>query len=272
MVTVSTRSTSAAEADFLRFRQARHRYLTSQQGPLALVSTNWIDSSQRLADVGGEWAPAPDGIVGLAVTATAADGVFLDDQPVDGTELVVGPGAVQPSRIRFSGGATGTVISGPDGQIALRVWDPTNKRSEHFDRVSAYDYNPDWVLEGRFVAVDPDRTIDIEHIKDAGRLRPELLPGDIEVELDGVNRTLAALTDDDKLLLVFRDTTSGVESYDLGRFLAVRPHPNGTVVLDFNRAYIPPCGFSDWFNCPMPPPANRFDFAVPAGEKLVLSF
>lgn len=272
MVAVTTRSTSAAEADFLRFRQARHRYLTSATGPLALVATEWLDAARNVPGVGGEWGPAPDGIVGLLVTATPDDGVYLDNRLVDGSEIVVGPGAVQPTAIRFASGAVGTVISGPGGAVGLRIWDSTNERSEHFDRVSAYDYNPDWVVEGRFVPVDPDRTIGIEHIKDDGALRPEPLPGDVEVELNGVTRTLVAFTDEDKLLLVFRDTTSGVDTYDLGRFLAVRPHPNGTVVLDFNRAYIPPCGFSDWFNCPMPPAANRFDFPVHAGEKLVLSF
>jgi uncharacterized protein (DUF1684 family) len=102
-------------------------------------------------------------------------------------------------------------------------------------------------------------------------LRDEVLPGDITVTVGGEERNLVAFEDQGKLLLVFQDLTTGDETYDVGRFLAVRPRRDGSVELDFNRAYIPPCGFSDWFNCPMPPRENRFLFDVRAGEKRVLS-
>ena len=72
-------------------------------------------------------------------------------------------------------------------------------------------------------------------------------------------------------MIVFSDATSGPVSYSVGRFLMVAPNPDGTITLDFNRAYLPPCAFSYNFNCPMPPAENRFPFAVEAGEKNVLN-
>jgi uncharacterized protein (DUF1684 family) len=162
------------------------------------------------------------------------------------------------------------VISGAEGAYGLRVWDRSNPKSEAFDRISAYDFDPDWVLEGRFTPSEP-RTIGIGHTRDGESLRDEILPGDIDVVINGQERRLAAFEDEGKLLLVFRDLTTGEDSYDVGRFLAVRPLADGSVVLDFNRAYIPPCAFSDSFNCPIPPTQNRFVFPVEVGEKRVLS-
>ena len=72
-------------------------------------------------------------------------------------------------------------------------------------------------------------------------------------------------------MIVFSDATSDVSTYSVGRFLMVAPNPDGTITLDFNRAFLPPCAFSYNFNCPMPPAQNRFPFAVTAGEKNVLA-
>jgi uncharacterized protein (DUF1684 family) len=268
--TTSSPSTSAAEADFLRFRQARHRYVTSPQGPLALVSTTEIDSEREIDGVPGLWAPLPVGQSGVRVTAAASDGIVVDGDLVDGTVDIPGADTVVPGVLSFGGGVTGTVYKGAEGHYIVRVWDPANDRAESFDRISAYDFDPGWVLEGTFTPTEK-RAIGIEHIKDEGRLRDEVLPGDITVTIGGEERTLVAFEDEGKLLLVFQDLTTGDETYDVGRFLVVRPRRDGSVELDFNRAYIPPCGFSDWFNCPMPPRENRFVFDVRAGEKRVLS-
>ena len=84
MDAVNNTSTSAAEADFLRFRQTRHRYVTSPQGPLALVSTTEIDSERSIDGVPGVWAPTPAG-GGVTVTAVATDGIRVDGELVEGT-------------------------------------------------------------------------------------------------------------------------------------------------------------------------------------------
>ena len=73
---------------------------------------------------------------------------------------------------------------------------------------------------------------------------------------------------DHRLFLVFADRTSGKESYAAARFLyAEYPGPDGKTVVDFNKAYNPPCAFTAFSTCPMPPPENRMDIAVVAGEK-----
>ena len=125
--------------------------------------------------------------------------------------------------------------------------------------------------QGHFTPVSGDRRVSFEHIRDNGGTRELVVPGDIHFELDGREYDLAAFDDGGTLLLVFGDETNGAETYGSGRFLFVELRDDeGTVVLDFNRAFVPPCGFSAQYNCPLPPASNRFPLPIRAGEKNVV--
>jgi len=193
------------------FREKRRRSVVAPQGNLALVNTQWItgdvEESRPVRGVPGLWSPLPGGLSGLRLTATAADGIRVDDELVDGSVIVAGMDALAPSRIRFSTSRTGTIIADEAGGYALRVWDAQS------DGIRAF--------------------------------------GSIDV--------------------VFGDSTNGVYTYSMGRFLRVARGEDGSVILDFNRAYLPPCAFSYNFNCPIPPARNRLPFAVEAGERNVLA-
>jgi uncharacterized protein (DUF1684 family) len=85
---------------------------------------------------------------------------------------------------------------------------------------------------------------------------------------DGREYRLEALEAEDGLFLIFADRTSGHGSYGPGRYLdAPAPDARGHVRLDFNRAYNPPCAFTSFATCPLPPPENRLDLAIRAGER-----
>lgn len=96
----------------------------------------------------------------------------------------------------------------------------------------------------------------------------ETAAGVLEFELDGRPYRLRALDRNGDLFLIFADLTSGTTTYGAGRFLwAEAPDEAGHTILDFNRAYNPPCAFTPFATCPLPPPGNRLDVAVRAGEK-----
>jgi uncharacterized protein (DUF1684 family) len=97
-----------------------------------------------------------------------------------------------------------------------------------------------------------------------------VIPGEITFTKDGIDYNLAAFKSGRALQLVFADATNGDTTYSVGRFLFVAPNADGTITLDFNRAVVPPCGFSYAFNCPMPPRQNRFSVPIEAGEKNAL--
>lgn len=222
------------------WRDQRIRAVTGPTGNLALVETRWTGTTRPDLD---------------AERAAAAPTVTV-------TEL---------SR---------TSIDTGEPEYGLRRWDAESPAIHAFERIDTFDHDPEWVIEGRFVPVDGERTgsprtVPFEHIRDNGGTRDLVVPGDIHVTIGGEPFTLAAFDDGGTLLLVFGDQTNGSETYGPGRFLFVTRETTvagepGPVVLDFNRAFVPPCGFSAQFNCPLPPASNRFPFRIPAGEKNVV--
>jgi uncharacterized protein len=153
----------------------------------------------------------------------------------------------------------------------VRLWDADAPAIRAFAGIDTYPYDPAWVLEARYTEVPEARQVPFAHAQDAGFTRDLPVPGDLHLTLAGREYTLSAFDDDGPLLLVFGDPTNGTETYGSGRFLLVERVP-GTdrAILDFNRAFVPPCGFSEHYNCPLPPPQNRLAVPVPAGEKLPL--
>ena len=232
-----------APAEFSAWRSARLAAVTSATGNLALVETRWLPAG---ADPAAEFARA---------TAEA-------------------PATVAVTQLQRANLDTG------EPEHGLRFWDSASPAIEAFDTISAFDYDPDWVIEAQFTPVAGDRTVPFEHIRDNGGSRDLVVPGDITFSRAGVDYTLSAFDDDGTLLLVFGDATNRLEgetsTYSAGRFLKVPRSDDqgfgdaGAVTLDFNRAYVPPCGFSVQYNCPMPPAQNRFTGAVEAGERHVV--
>jgi len=221
-----------ASDDHARWRAARERSVASPTGNLSLVETRWTGERP---DIDAARSAASDTVEVTPIQRTAIDG-------------------------------SGAIEHG------LRFWDADAPAIRAFDRIDAYPYDPAWVLEGTFTPVAEGRTVPFEHIRDNGGTRDLVVPGDIALTLDGNDYTLAAFDDGGKLLLVFGDPTNGDETYGAGRFLFVQHDENDPqrVVLDFNRAFVPPCGFSAQYNCPLPPASNRFPVPVRAGEKSVV--
>lgn len=246
------RATAAADA-LSAWHRARTAFVTSDLGNLALVLTHWGNPDEAPVD---------------EATARAAYAAQVAGEP--GTENVA-------ERIIFTRLERENIDDGRT-EHGYRIWDPASPANAAFQEILAYDFNPDWVIPARFEYVATDRALPFEHIRDAGRSRDLAVTGDIVFTVDGTEMRLAAFTaPENKLQLVFGDPTNGRISYGAGRFLYVaNPAPEGAapgesfdVTLDFNRAFVPPCGFSSQMNCPLPPASNRFSIPVTAGEQRV---
>lgn len=265
-----TATTATPAEQLATFHSRRELSVVQPKGSLALVNTQWIDSEQTIWGVPGIWAPLPAGESGLALTAVAADGIQVDGVLVDGVVVVRGKDSPTPSEITFNDTTSGFVIASEAGSHALRVFDSNSQGIQEFGSISAFDYDPEWVVTGTFTELPDGTTVGFEHLKDDGKSRELPVPGEITFTKDGVDYNLAAFKAGRALQLVFSDSTSGDSTYSVGRFLFVAPNADGTITLDFNRAILPPCAFSYAFNCPMPPKQNRFSVAIEAGEKQVL--
>jgi uncharacterized protein (DUF1684 family) len=259
------------EQQLATYHERRELSVVQPKGNLALVNTQWIDSEQSIYGVPGRWAPLPAGESGLRVIAAASDGISVDGTRVDGDAIVRGKDSDTPGDIDFGDGKTGFVIASEEGNYALRVWDANSEEIQKFGSIDAFDYNPEWVVTAKFSEIPGGKAIGFEHLKDNGKTRDQVVPGEITFTKDGVDYDLAAFKAGRALQLVFADSTSGDSTYSVGRFLFVAPNADGTITLDFNRAVLPPCAFSYNFNCPMPPKQNRFSVPIEAGEKNVLT-
>jgi uncharacterized protein (DUF1684 family) len=213
-----------------------------------------MSPSSTLADSWEQWR------ADRLTKVTAPEGNLALVETIWGADLADHPGAVPIERHDLR---TGGVERG------VRRFDADSPAIRHFVTIDAYAYDPAWVIEARFVVRNPPRMVPFEHLRDNGLTRDLAVPGDILFTLDGVDYAFDAFDDEGTLLLVFGDETNGDTTYGAGRFLIVPREPgDDRVVLDFNRAFVPPCGFSGQYNCPMPPRQNRFRRAVAAGEKL----
>ncbi len=254
---------SAAD-DWARWRASRDGALRSTRGPLALTGTHWFDDVLELDGLPGRWA-VEDGVVTL--TARATDGLVVDQRPLGGTVAARSDLAEAPTDVRY--GDVRLVLVDREGALGVRVYDPGSPALQAFQGVDAYPFDERWVRPATFTPYAAERTVRIPHVDGVERGLP--LGGDVSFELDGATVRLAVEVDPATggLQAVLSDATSDRTTYHF-RFLDLdAPDADGRVTADLNRLRLPPCAFSDHFVCPLPPPGNRLDVALEAGEQRV---
>jgi len=252
-----------------QWRTGREAKLRDPHGTLALTGTHWLDE-EPAPIVEGEpvlWSAGPDGKT-VVVTAKAEHGLVLDGEPVDGTVTLRTDTDEHPDTVTAPDYDILLVPIEREGSAALRVYDPKAVTLQAFDGIEAFDYDPAWVVPGTFTPFDGPR---VKKVLNAdGVVRGLGLDGTVELELaDGKHTLQAALTTGGGLWIVFADPTTA-ESKPFFRFLTTpAPAADGSVTVDFNRAYLPPCAFTDHYVCPLPPKGNSFEAPIRAGELAV---
>ncbi|MBB5207000.1 DUF1684 domain-containing protein [Chiayiivirga flava] len=278
---VGAASRAADDAAYIRGieqqRADRVERLGAPQGWLSLVGLHWIEpGTHRIGR-------APDNAIVLAtgpahagevertgatvVYRPASDaGITVDGHIIDGeVELAADTGG-DPTVVAFDGGKATMQLIARGDRLGLRVRDERAATRTAFKGVDTYPIDPAWRIEARFIAHPPGKTIEIANVLDM--LEPTPNPGVVVFEKDGREFRLEALDNGDgTLFLIFADRTNRDATYGAGRFLDTAAPADGRVTLDFNLAVNPPCAFNAYSTCPLPPPENRLDLAVTAGEK-----
>lgn len=270
---------AAFEREQAAWRAERRGELLKPDGWTSLVGLHWLapgphyvgtarDNGIRIA-VG----PAQFGMIDvqpLRIRLVPAKGAALqvDGRPARrAMSLRADDAEGGPSRITFDGGRGLATVIRRGQRYALRVRHADAASRTAFAGLSYWPGGPDWAIDARFVPHVPARTIPITNIVGTVEATPN--PGAVVFRRGGRDYRLEALDDGSGgLFLVFADRTSGHGSYGAGRYLdAPAADARGRVRVDFNRAYNPPCAFTPFATCPLPPPENRLDLRVDAGEK-----
>ncbi len=152
-----------------------------------------------------------------------------------------------------------------DDKIGVRFRNIESDNVKQFKGINRFPVNEEWKVTAHLEAA-PKASVMITNV--LGQTKPEDSPGKLVFSLNGKTFQLDPITEGDQLFILFGDATSGKETYPAGRFLYAKlPDANGNTVLDFNKAYNPPCAFSDYATCPLPPKQNILPIAITAGEK-----
>lgn len=154
------------------------------------------------------------------------------------------------------------------GRLGIRLKDSESPLRKAFTGLSWFVADERYRVEARFVPYDPPKAVKVPNV--LGNVTPMPSPGRAEFTLDGQALHLDGVLEEpdaQELFFIFRDETSGHETYGAGRFLYADLPSDGRLILDFNKAYSPPCAFTPYATCPLPPPQNRLAVRIEAGEK-----
>lgn len=153
-------------------------------------------------------------------------------------------------------------------RIGVRVKDTDSRTRREFKGLEYYPIDPKWRIEARFEPYQPAKAISITNV--LGMTDDEVSPGALAFEVDGKTYRIDPILEkgETDLFVMIADETTGRETYGAGRYLYVSPpDASGKVVIDFNKTYSPPCAFTNFATCPLPPRQNHLPFRVDAGEK-----
>ncbi len=151
------------------------------------------------------------------------------------------------------------------GDYYVRLRDVDAPLVKSFKGIDTYPVNSDWRLEAKLMPFNPPKKVSIANI--LGKVEEDISPGDLVFTKDGKEYSLQALLEDDHYFIIFADETSGEETYGAGRFVyAAKVDSTGKTIIDFNKAFNPPCVFTKYATCPFPPKQNHLKMKVTAGE------
>ena len=152
-------------------------------------------------------------------------------------------------------------------RVGIRLRDTESVAARNFKGMMFYPLDMNYRIAAKWVPADGKKTVEIPNV--LGDVTAQVIPGVVRFKMNGAELTLTALGGDAEtgLFFVFNDLTAKNDTYPGGRFLDSGPVENGHVLVDFNRAYNPPCAVTPYATCPLAPKENRLAVAIPAGEK-----
>lgn len=246
------------------WHDARERRLTAPDGYLAITALHWLDERwQRFDDAPGEWRAADDG---AEVALAPEEWLEVGDEKITGRHLFTG---LDQRPVRALVGDATLEVAARGGRPMLRPRHPDNPLRRQHAPTPTYPPSPAWVVPARFRPYDVPEPVSIETVVDWLAESVDVV-GEVEFEAGDAPQRLVAFSGGDggELWLLFADATSGDTTYRCRQLAVGAPAPDGSLWLDFNRAHNPPCAYTDFSTCPLPPAANRLQVRIEAGELL----
>lgn len=256
------------------WQQARFNRLKKPDGWLSLAGLYWLEEGENTA--GADSAnniifPSGEPIVGTFILdgesvffRTQRDvAVTFKERLVDNLQ-VFGKNITELPILQH--GSLSWFVLKRGNRVGIRLRDASHPNITKLKKIDRYPTNPDWRVTATFTPYDPPQSIPVANV--LGTINDTPSPGVLEFELNGKSWQLQTLDSDDEFFIIFSDDSNGEGTYDAGRYLYTKkPNEEGVVIIDFNKAYNPPCAYTPYATCPLPPQGNHLDLKVVAGEK-----
>jgi len=267
---------SEYEESVLAWRQEKERSLRAEEGWLSLAGLLWLGEGENLAGSGaGCPIRLPEGAAPELVGTFDVDGGEVVFRAAPGVAATSGGERVESLVMRpdTSGAATKILVGRltmalirRGARLAIRVWDRGSPARESFPARNWFPIRQAFRFEARFQPAEPPRLLRITNV--LGDTDEVQSPGCAVFTHNGQEfRLFPSEVEDEEMFFIFHDLTSGKTTYPAGRYLYTALPSKGVVLLDFNRAYNPPCAFTPYATCPLPPEENHLPIAIEAGER-----
>ncbi len=271
----SVAAQTSYEKDIQTWRAQQEAQLKSDDGWLTVVGLFWLkeganrfgtDPSNEIVLPEG-YAPARAGVFEFhkgKVTLRVSEGVTVKANGRDAPAREMKSDADGNPDIIAIGDATMHIIERNE-RFGVRVKDKNSRQRREFTGLRWFPVQESYRIIARFVSYDKPKEIPIPNV--LGDVVNMPSPGYVVFNLAGrESRLEPVMSGRDQLFFIFSDSTTGKATYPAGRFLYAEMPEDGRVTLDFNKAVNPPCAFTDFATCPLPPPQNRLKVAIEAGE------
>jgi uncharacterized protein (DUF1684 family) len=254
------------------WRANRASRLRAPDGWLALAGLYWLsDGNNDVSLPSKPPVPAQFVLQNGKVTLNPNPALLIDGKPVttavalqndtDPNPTVVRTGTLSLVAIRREDAAHGP-------RFGVRVRDTASDARTHFLGLEYFPADESYRVEARFEPYNPPKAIPITNV--LGMTSNEISPGALVFTLQGKEFRIDPILEQGEkdYFIIFKDATSGKETYGAARYLYAHPaDANGKTIVDFNKAYNPPCAFTPYATCPLPPAQNRLPIRIEAGEK-----
>ncbi len=259
------------------WQQSRLDRLKGERGWLNLAGLYWLGEGENSfgSDPGNDiiFPQKADAFCGSLmlsdqeVTLKVKEGVRITNGDTPVTTLTLNDDQTKPTTYLQQGDLAWNIIKRGE-KYGIRLRDYKHPRLEALDHIPAYPINTEYVVEAKLLPFDEPRTFTVATPVE-GFTESYQCPGELHFEIRDEELVLYPFISGEGYFLIIADETTGMETYGAGRFMYSDPDSSGRIILDFNKAYNPPCAFTPFATCPMPPKENFLPVAIEAGEKSV---
>ena len=262
------------EQSILKWRQEVDTNIRRENGWLALAGLYWLRSGTNL--IGSD----PESDIRLPARAPARLGTFSfdgtsvilnveSDLPVEVNGVLTTIAQLDtdqedvPSFITFSD--MRMVVVRRSKGVGIRLWDNSRQARRDFPSRQWYPVKEELRVPATYTRYETPKIVKMPDI--LGAILDEPMQGSVSFKLNGaMHELMVEELPDRRLFIQFMDLTNNHRTYPSGRYHYTDAHVDGAVFVDFNRAYSPPCAFTDYATCTFPPQENRLEVAIEAGE------